>query len=268
MDKQIEELLSIICTEVFPLSSNESQISFRIAPKRDARTVYDVLNTFGFEAKIYDESDHCRLYLNRSTFQGAEARLDAAFLYAECLSDIAETLDNLMLSGSSQVSDFSINMMNLPNSGKRITISLEPSTKTAVTGTITTTQSSAERPQRMAQRQQRRRTASKPEVTVENMGMPKMAKTYLMQDGPNKGKEKGAHWRWLYTHVFRHFFENSAPAIALIFIIFIVTAVFSTMKGFICPDLAVELNKRPWYCDADKVRSKLRGDDIYIPKGR
>lgn len=273
-ETQIEDILSTLCTEVSLLSSNDTQLSYRIAPKHSAYTVHDVFNTCNFDVKIYEDSDSCRVYLNRSDFMNSESNLNLAKIYAETCKNLSHTMDSLSSLDHFQPFDYSVNIENLSPEKKQIIITLNSAVdgqQTPASPQMQTnhqdnrSQNVAAASKSFTQSGQRKRHGMGANITnIENTGVPKIAKTYLMQDGPNKGKEKGAHWRWLYTHVFRHFTENAAPAIALIIILLSLTSFAILMKGFFCPDFATA-KKLPWYCSKENIRNKAQGDTLILP---
>ncbi len=264
MSKTIEDVLGTLCSEVSLLSSNNTQKVFMLRPKRPAKLASDILIAHGFDAKIYDESDHCRLYFgNTANVADAGYKLSQAANYAESLHNVCSALESLCELQDVQPSDFSINLMNSGAQSQQITITL---TKQTVSNVDTqplpqngdSRQFAAAPPPVGAQT--RRAAQRKADLNIKNAGVPTIAKTHLMQEGPNKGKEKDAHWRWLYNNFFRYFTENAAPAISLIIFLLVITSIAILLKGFICPDFAVNTKNSPWYCNKENIQNFLRGD--------
>ncbi len=264
MNKTIEDVLQTLCSEVSLLSSNESQRAYKLAPKRDAQTAHNILNSFGIESKIYDESDHSRMYLSLASLNQSEDRINSSYLYAKTMRSMADTLNELCSSPDVQASDFAMNFMKNSAGAQTITITLS-----AANGSQNVAENSqvsappkplpqpVNRPSGLKKHGPRRK-----EDTISNAGVPTIAKTYLMKDDENKGKEKDAMWRWLYNNLFRYFAENAVHAMVLIVLLAGLASIGIMSKAVICHDFMVKEKDIPWYCDKERLQKYLRGDRL------
>src|SRR4051812_23372971 len=121
MVTQFEDILRALCSEVQLSHANESQKTFVLNDTREARLACDVLIAYGFDAKVYVESNGSRLYITLPPPDAArEQKLTAALAYAGSLKQIKLELDALYRDQSSslQSADYSIAFSNILPAGK------------------------------------------------------------------------------------------------------------------------------------------------------
>lgn len=273
LQDHIKDILSLLCRQPEHLASNASHHIFKLPDHQEAAVAFDLFNSLGFEVKLYDEEDSsARLYIGKPAFdkKTLEDKLRAAEAYATALANIQQSMRDFCAVSGDLVENFSVNLLNNPDNSKRISIGIYPKKEAGNTTEIINEGPSPVTP------------AAAPATPAPRKGKPEkdslvkigssLAKTHLMEAGPNKGKEKGAFGRWLYTNMLRHFIGSTAEIMVLVFFLLLISALFVTSKAFLCPDFAMENKKPSWYCDRDQIRSRLKNEEPKIelptPGGR
>lgn len=268
LQDHFKTILSVVCSETEHLTSNATHHIFRLHNDKEARIATDILNTTGFEVKLYNDNDENRLYITKpkQEKEKLEMMLRRADSYAHALKNIYNSMENLASKSVSNVENFGINIMASVDNSQIITINIEQkkaekqgmaafsASEAPAKTVINETAPSPPNPQPMQKKQKK--------AAFDQMGAPAIAKTHLMQD--ENAKEKGAVQRWLYTNVWRHFINNSAEISVLVIFLLIVSALVVTSKAFLCPDFATAKSV-PWYCDKAQIRKKFKEEEPPLP---
>ncbi len=118
MQRSYKEVLEILCSSIAPLNSNNAQDSFLLNTPREAKLAHEVLIAYGFDAKLYQESEHAKLYVSLTKLPDA-VQVESACSRAQILRQIMDALPD--------ENDGMISFMNTPAAGKQISIHFPPS---------------------------------------------------------------------------------------------------------------------------------------------
>lgn len=269
LQQHFQNILSWLCTSVEHLGSNATDEVYKLTDIKEAHMAFDVFNALGFGVKIYDDETSSRLYITKPRFDKdtLERKLESARAYSVTLKQIQQSLQNLRTT-QKEICDYSVNLVNSPDNSVKINLTAYKEVSARSASKVTTQEAPAFSP------------ASPPPMPTGRKGKKHkdpflhsgltgtaLAKTHLMQD--EKGKEKDATSRWLYTHIFSHFLTYSAEVLAIVVLLLFISAIFVTSKAFICPDFATEAKKTPWYCDRAQIRQLLidekPGPEVLFP---
>src|SRR6187402_3638635 len=92
---KFDDVLSRYCSAWEIKSQSDFQTVYSIADSKEAKLVFDVLRSYGFETKVYAEENESKLYLTKSELPDAEfdARIVQAIAYASPLTSMKSAMD-------------------------------------------------------------------------------------------------------------------------------------------------------------------------------
>ncbi len=253
---QFEDLLAVMCPGFELKHATDFQKNFSVADEKAAKLAFDVLVSFGFDAKVYrdEENNSSKLYITLPAAdinpQFVEQRLQSALAYGKALKDIKDRMDTLCRDDATvlQSPSYVLTFTNAPQ-GKQLLVGINSAA--AVNTPLQPVQ-----PQRPAAQpaQANRPVATKPagkkgakkEDDGFNQG-PSIAKQLY-------GKEEGSEddlRRRIFLYVTGNMATGGAGMMAAIIVMFVLFSFFVLAKGFLCPDFAVEKKNvnRAWYCE-------------------
>jgi len=267
MTVQIEDIISAICIRFEAAHTNDFQTVYTVTDAKEAKLAFDVLVTFGFDAKVYhDDNKPSKLYVTLAENDAlAMNKISDALAYANSLSQIKQILDSLCADEvlAAQLPDYIITFSNAQSSGKQINIQINQAEKRSTP--FASAKVSAPQPlQRPAQPVQARpkRMAQKvagPEEETISSGPALTQRTYPGQIKPPEAESDTlTHQVSLYLR--GNIATSSFAALSLIIFLALLFGLFVSAKTFLCPDFALEEGKRnhSWYC-------KQEGDDEKKP---
>ncbi len=145
MTLNFDDILQAICSKVTASHANDHQNVYVLETGLEAKLAYDILVSFGFDAKVYHTPDKpSKLYITTPKFSAAqvERNLTAALPYAQALKKIVLSLDELPTTG------FNVNFVNAQPAGKQIMIQIgAPSDAQKPSGNVGLAASSAAAPE-------------------------------------------------------------------------------------------------------------------------
>lgn len=283
MAVQFEDILNTLCSRVEPSHSTDFQTIYILGDTKEAKLAFEVLVSYGFDAKVYHEDTGSKLYITTpapETQAQTEQKLTAALAYARYLKPIKSTLDALCADEAETLAspDYNIAFANTPVAGsKQISVQITPA---AVTAAMQPTYQQAAAPQapRPAAQAAKKAPAAKqpvgknqykksdPDAFSQTSGGPAVGKkAYPTTAGIKNEEDSELRQMWLY------FTGNIATSSFSVFIIIIIIVVIITLfvmsKSFLCPDFARQEKNTAWYCltDEDKENIKKGKSNVIVP---
>lgn len=239
-----EDILTAICTEVKPLSANDSQLTYALNNPKEAQLAYDILAAHGFDVRVYHEAQQAsKLYIARAANDPPAYKLDSAYHYAATLKEILGTM------GESDNGDYQMTFSNTPTQGKQISIYFPPAkTETTKPSPSSRTLAANSNTKFNAPAPKKSYVMRKPKKSEVFETGPALAKKYPFGIQPVKQEEGPGIKTWLSTYVFSNFAESVYTFLGMAFTLLIIFSIIVTLRGFVCPDLATNKSKA-WYCN-------------------
>src|SRR5687768_11702436 len=138
MTIQFEDLLSVLCPGFELKHATDFQKNYHIKDKKEARLAFDVLVSYGFDAKFYpdEENGGAKLYITLPAEMApdvVEQRLQAAIAYGRAVKDIKLRLDTLCRDDAQllQSPSYTLTFANASLGGKQMVIAITPAVAAA-----------------------------------------------------------------------------------------------------------------------------------------
>lgn len=267
MPMQFEDLLNVLCPGFELKHETGFQKHFLVADEKAAKLAFDVLVSFGFDAKVYhdDENNAAKLYITlpaKDTDPAmVEEKLSAAIAYGKALKDIKNRMDSLCHDDAETLKkpSYTLTFANSAQSGKQIVIAVSTAAANQPLATPTAPPVQAPRPAVAAQAQRsviRKKNQKKGDDDGFNQG-PSIAKNLYSGPGKKKDARPEDDWRRrAFLYVTGNMATGGAGVMAAVIVLFVLFSFFVLAKGFLCPDFAVEKKdvNRAWYCEGPKKK--------------
>ena len=264
MATQFEDLLSIVCPGFDLKHATEFQKNFTVPDEKAARLAFDILVSYGFDAKVYPDDDNnnaAKLYITLPTADMdpalIEQRLLCAIAYGKALNDIKMRMDSLCRddAGLLQSPSYTLTFANSGGSAKQIVIGVsnaaaQPQASQGLSAP--TAQRTAAQPAQASAPVARKPVKKKDDDDGFNQG-PTVAKNFYSGSSKKDGKKGDDDLRRrAFLFITGNIATGGAGMMGALIMLFIAFSFFVLAKGFLCPDFAVEKkNKnRAWYCDS------------------
>lgn len=230
--EMLESLLQGLCKEMVKSTSNEQQTVYLLADAKDAKLAYDLLIACGLDVKLFAQDAGAKLYVQNLSVAPASEKLAAAMNSAVLFRQIKNLLDS-----DTKLADYTLSFTNT-QAGRQLTLVLpaDKQLSRAATKTLETA------PAATSTAPQRARMAAKKEQDTLLAG-PTVARTAIPGESAKEAPVKHA-MLFLSTQAF-----TSGAWLAFIALILgVIFSILVTVKGFLCPDLAVNQDTIPSYC--------------------
>jgi hypothetical protein len=261
MTVQFEDLLSVLCPGFELKHATDFQKHFGVRDEKDAKLAFDVLVSYGFDAKVYpgEEKNTAKLYITLPTADMdpavIEQRLLAAIAYGKSLRDIKTRLDSLCHDDAVVLNSpvYTLTFANAPQGGKQMVISVNPAVASQPAASPATVQPQRSVASQAAQAKRpvmTKKAAQKKDDDGFNQG-PTVAKNLYSGSGKKKDSRSEDDWRRrIFLYITGNIATGGAGVMAGVVLLFVAFSFFVLAKGFLCPDFAVEKKdvNRAWYC--------------------
>lgn len=264
MATQFEDLLSIVCPGFDLKHATDFQKNYMVPDEKAARLAFDILVSYGFDAKVYPDDDNnnaAKLYITLPTADmdpaHIEQRLLCAIAYGKALSDIKLRMDALCRddAGLLQSPSYTITFANSGSqSTKQIVIGVSNAAaqqQPAANFAPAPSQRTAAQPAQASAQVARKPVKKKAEDDGFNQG-PTVAKNFYSGSSKKDGKSEDDFRRRAFLFITGNIATGGAGMMGALVMLFIAFSFFVLAKGFLCPDFAVEKKNqnRAWYCDS------------------
>jgi hypothetical protein len=258
MSIQFSDILSALCDSVKLTHSNDFQTVYALEDMRAAKLVYDVLVSYGFDAKVYHETNKpSKLYLTNPTQtpQQLEQILAAALAYAQTLRQVKRSVDQLCSTDipSLGAPDYTISFANAHPAGKQLIVHITPEAQPVANAQ--SAQVLAPRPVAAAtvtvtQPKTAKRVVRKGKSHYEELSSgPAVAKAgYPGKLGASGNLEQQGVRKKIFTFLRANIATSSFTMFIMVTALGTIFSLFVFAKAFICPDFASMKRTHAWYC--------------------
>lgn len=257
---QFEDLLSIVCPGFELGHATDFQKHYQIRDEKDAKLAFDILVSYGFDAKLYrdEQNNTAKLYITMPAADAdpavMEQRLFTAIAYGKALKDVKQRLDTLCHEEAEalQSPSYTLTFANAAQGGKQIVIAIQSAVASQQAQALAQPVMAPRPPSQPAQanRPAAKKMVKKKEDDGFNQG-PAIAKQLYTAPGKKKAEEPDNWRRQLFLYVTGNMATGGAGIIMAAVLLFVLFSFFILAKGFLCPDFAVEKKdvNRAWYCE-------------------
>ena len=269
MAYQFDDILKAMCSEVTPAHANDFQKIYVLDTAIQAKAAYDVLVSFGFEAKVYHTPDKpSKLYITNPKYSPEQLGniLASAFAYATALKKIMTTLDELCLSDIpvAKANGFTLAFVNAQPSGKQIMIQLSqtvssthdapaipaPVRNDPATATVTAAPAAPQGSVKISSSQARvvKKVRKSKNDDDDFIAGPAVGRgLYPSKILPEGGTKKQSFKQRMLLRMFGNFATSGYATLLWLVIAGVMFSFFVFAKGYFCYDFVVKKSTK-WYC--------------------
>lgn len=247
MSESLQLLVEILCTRAELAQQNAQQTLYHLETSKDAKLIYEVLLTCGVDVKLVPEEIGAKLYIQNASVDANEAKIRNTLASASLFKEIKNVLDQYNDAG-----DYTLSLSNI-GSGRQLTLIL-PSDEQLhgiqpklAKPTPKPSPSAAPAPSAASPAVRKARPAPKQDDILS--AGPQVVRTALPKGMKSSSTDEDSLQKRMMFYLTSRAFTSGAWAFFAILILGLIFSIIVTIRGFLCPDVAmVDKAQIPAYC--------------------